>query len=424
MGGQGQKLRTAIIGITGYGEEHLRLLLHGSRKGFLQPVAAVVVNREEAWEGVQQLKGLGCRIYNNVEAMWADQPDAIDFCMIPTPIPTHGEFVRLALEHGTDVFVEKPICSTVEQAIELMALARKKGREIFVGFQDLFDPVIRNAKKRILAGEIGTIRSLKSWGVWPRAASYYTRNNWAGRMRSEGQWVLDSPVMNAMSHFLALLLFWAGKSGEKAAVPLWVEADLYRAQAIENFDTLTMKVGLEDRPPAFIGFSHSGRQTIQPVVRVEGENGWFEWQHGRSLRFQTCEGKGEFPYQDISRQREGMIELIARYLCGERDETGSLDTGFRHLVCVNGIQEAFPVARIAASRILRTENGEGIFRAIEGIEKDLENAYRAEKLLHESSPHFFYPETGRFPLLQYRSFAGVAESASPEEADPSLFGAN
>ena len=54
---------------------------------------------------------------------------------------------------------------------------------------------------------------------WPRGASYYARNNWAGRLRVGSAWVLDSPVNNAFAHFLMLALFWAGDTPTAASPP-------------------------------------------------------------------------------------------------------------------------------------------------------------------------------------------------------------
>ncbi|HKJ90271.1 MAG TPA: Gfo/Idh/MocA family oxidoreductase, partial [Oceanipulchritudo sp.] len=93
-------LKTAIIGITGYGKEHLRLLLHGYERHLMQPVAAVCVNPGEAERELASLEKTGCRIYSSVAKLWERESGEIDLCMIPSPIGTHYTFARQAVEHG------------------------------------------------------------------------------------------------------------------------------------------------------------------------------------------------------------------------------------------------------------------------------------------------------------------------------------
>src|SRR5262245_25038764 len=51
-------------------------------------------------------------------------PD-IDAVAIVTPVWTHFELAKTALEHGKHVFIEKPLTSTSEQAIQLIELASR-----------------------------------------------------------------------------------------------------------------------------------------------------------------------------------------------------------------------------------------------------------------------------------------------------------
>ena len=163
-------LKTAIIGISGYGAEHLRLLFHGYDKGLMQPCAAVVINPEEVPQSVEILKKTGCRIYASVESMWAEERGAIDLCMIPTSIGTHYPFAKMALENGSHIFLEKPVCGTIQEAQELADLSRKLGLAICIGFQDLYCRDVREIKRRLVNGDIGKIKSIRGWGSWPRPA--------------------------------------------------------------------------------------------------------------------------------------------------------------------------------------------------------------------------------------------------------------
>ena len=59
--------------------------------------------------------------------------EAIRFIVVATPAETHGVIVREALKAGKDVFVEKPLCLDVDEALDLKKLAASLGRKVMVG---------------------------------------------------------------------------------------------------------------------------------------------------------------------------------------------------------------------------------------------------------------------------------------------------
>jgi len=83
-------------------------------------------------------------------------PD-IDVVAVVTPVWTHYELAKAALENGKHVFVEKPFTSTSEQAEELIELAEKKNLKIMVDHTFLFTGAVRKIKELIDAGELGEI---------------------------------------------------------------------------------------------------------------------------------------------------------------------------------------------------------------------------------------------------------------------------
>jgi len=314
-------LKTAIIGVTGYGREHLRLLLYGYEKEIMSPAAAVIINPESCADSVSLLKGLGCRIFSSVDAMWEEMSGSIDLCMIPSSIATHYPFARQAIENGAHVFVEKPICGCLQDALELVSFAKEREREICVGFQDIYNPQVKKIKSWIHEGAFGKLLRLKGWGSWPRPVSYYKRNNWAGKAKMESTWVLDTPVSNAMAHFLFLMVYWAGSEVSSFAVPKSLKADLFRAQEIDTFDTASMQLEVENGPSIFYAVSHSVDETVQPLLRGEGEDGWFEFTHCGKLRGKTREGLFEEAIMDLSIVREIMIESVCNWVI---DRTGQV----------------------------------------------------------------------------------------------------
>ena len=87
---------------------------------------------------------------------------AIQAVAIATPAETHGIMVREALLAGKDVFVEKPLCLSVDQGRTLVDLARERGRILMVGHLLWYHPAILKLKELIDTGELGRIQYIYS----------------------------------------------------------------------------------------------------------------------------------------------------------------------------------------------------------------------------------------------------------------------
>jgi predicted dehydrogenase len=82
-------------------------------------------------------------------------PD-IDAVAIVTPVWTHFELAKLALENGKHVFVEKPFTSSAAQAEELIELAEQKNLQIMVDHTFLFTGAVKKIKQLLQEGSLGT----------------------------------------------------------------------------------------------------------------------------------------------------------------------------------------------------------------------------------------------------------------------------
>ena len=86
--------------------------------------------------------------------------DAIDAVVIATPTNTHAAIAADALRAGKHVLVEKPICSSSDEARELGALASISGRVLMVGHVFLFNNGIRRLREMVVSGELGRVQYL------------------------------------------------------------------------------------------------------------------------------------------------------------------------------------------------------------------------------------------------------------------------
>ena len=81
----------------------------------------------------------------------------IDAIAVVSPVWTHFELAKAALENGKHVFVEKPLTSSVEQGEELIALAWKKNLRIMVDHTFLFTGAVRKIRELVDQGAVGKL---------------------------------------------------------------------------------------------------------------------------------------------------------------------------------------------------------------------------------------------------------------------------
>src|SRR5690242_8633549 len=81
----------------------------------------------------------------------------IDAIAVVTPVWTHYELAKTALENGKHVFVEKPFTSSSEQAEELIELAARKNLKIMVDHTFLFTGAVRKIRELTESGTLGDL---------------------------------------------------------------------------------------------------------------------------------------------------------------------------------------------------------------------------------------------------------------------------
>ncbi len=86
----------------------------------------------------------------------SERPD-IDAVAVITPVWTHYELAKLALENGKHVFIEKPFTSSSAQAEELVELAARKNLKIMVDHTFLFTGAVRKIKQLTESGALGDL---------------------------------------------------------------------------------------------------------------------------------------------------------------------------------------------------------------------------------------------------------------------------
>ncbi|MBI4229449.1 MAG: Gfo/Idh/MocA family oxidoreductase, partial [Planctomycetes bacterium] len=83
--------------------------------------------------------------------------DGIDAVAIATPVATHFDLARRALERGKHVWVEKPLTRSVKEAAALVALAEKHRRVLMVDHTYLYSAPVRTLREMVTGGSLGKV---------------------------------------------------------------------------------------------------------------------------------------------------------------------------------------------------------------------------------------------------------------------------
>ena len=344
--------RVALIGTGGYGRVYLDLLLGLHARAEIELTAATVINAAEEAPAIAQLVALGCEIFPDAPAMFAAHTGRLALCCIPTGIPSHAPLTIAALQAGANVLVEKPLAGSAADARAIQAAERASGRFVAVGFQDIWSPETLWLKHQILAGRIGPLRTIRFIGQWPRPASYYTRNGWAGALTRDGRAVFDSPLNNAFAHFAHLALFLAGPAPTAAAAPERIAAELWRAHGIESCDTAFVRAHLAGGAVLFCGATHASRKARDPEIFLEGPGGRIHWHYERAI---TVESVGTAPeVRPLPTAMEARGSMFAGVLQRLHDPAALIcDTASaaQHVALVAGMHAAAPITDVPAENV-------------------------------------------------------------------------
>src|SRR5713226_4958312 len=105
--------------------------------------------------------GAHSKAYRNYKQLLDDKD--IHAVLIATPEHWHHRMVLDALATGKDVYVEKPLCQTPQQGIELVQAEKNSKNIVQVGMQRRSYDLYLDARKVVAEGTLGNIRMVRSW---------------------------------------------------------------------------------------------------------------------------------------------------------------------------------------------------------------------------------------------------------------------
>jgi predicted dehydrogenase len=161
-------LQVGLIGLGVHGRRYAKHLQEG-----VEGVRLVAVCRRHRAEGESLAQELGVTAYSDAEALVDDTE--VHAVLVVTPPPSHLPLVRLALDRGKPVLVEKPLTQTLAEALETQALVARSGVPLFLAQTLRYNPALLVARRELR--RLGAIRSITASQRLPHADLQWQNND-------------------------------------------------------------------------------------------------------------------------------------------------------------------------------------------------------------------------------------------------------
>lgn len=126
--------------------------------------------------------------------------ESCDAVFVHSSTETHYEVVSTLLKQGKDVYVDKPLAATLQQAEQLAELSARLGRKLMVGFNRRFSPLYIEAKMRMRDTAWIRIEKHRTNAVGPQTVDFTMLDDYlhvvdTARWLAEGVTVLENGVV-------------------------------------------------------------------------------------------------------------------------------------------------------------------------------------------------------------------------------------
>ena len=155
-----KKVRVGIIGTGWIAAEHV---INYLRQPDVEIVGAADLVEGKA-EAFCKKHGVEAKCYRSHKEMLDDESLQLDAVSVCTYNRTHAECAIYALNKGVNVLLEKPMCVTTEEAVEIMRAEKSSGKVISIGFQPRLDENMKMIKKIVQSGVLGQVYYIQTGG--------------------------------------------------------------------------------------------------------------------------------------------------------------------------------------------------------------------------------------------------------------------
>ena len=376
-------IRVGLIGVSGYAAAHRRYIEECGAH-----LAAVVIRvpyapglGEEQIEA--ELRTSGVRVYRTYQEMFTAEKGRLELIGVPVGIPYHEEISVAALAEGFNVLCEKPAAGPLAEVDRMIAAAKDSPGFLSIGFQNIASASIQRIAADVGAGKYGALVRAKGYGVWPRGQAYYGRNEWAGALECNGRAVYDSPLQNAMAHFLMNMLFIAGVAGP--GLPGKVTGENFRAKPIASSDTQFIRVTTDAGAELEFWATHAARVSTEPGLIVECEEAVYDWVYRSEAGWGvTTVRRAGIVIDEFSNGTENAHTLSYSDAIGAivdgRAPSCDITAARAHTCCIEELFRVAPVREILPD----FRDGDGYDSVVRGMEDGIARAHAADQSFAES----------------------------------------
>ena len=200
------------------------------------------------------------------EFIRCEEIDAICICL---PSGLHYPMAMQCIENKKHVVIEKPMALSSEQAENLIKAAEKQGVFVSVISQLRYTEAIREAKRILDSGKMGTVTLGNAIMKYWRSEEYYQSSQWRGTWEMDG----GGALMNQGIHGIDLLQYLMGRV---------VSVSAYAKTLVHNIET-------EDTLTAVLEYENGAIGTIQATTSVFPGYGRRIEIHGSNGSLVLCE---------------------------------------------------------------------------------------------------------------------------------------
>jgi predicted dehydrogenase len=223
--------------------------------------------------------------FAEMAAAEAKRADGIEAVSIVTPNDSHHAIARAFLDRGIDVICDKPMTTTVEDAVDLVKAVRRSGLVFGLTHNYTGYPLVRQAREMVAAGELGRIRVVQAeyvqdWLSTKLEDSGHKQAGWRVDPRRAGA---GGCIGDIGTHAYNLACFVTGLNATELA------ADLGRfVPGRQLDDNVHILLRLDDGARGMLWASQVAPGNENGLrLRVYGEKAGLEWsqEHPNQLRY-------------------------------------------------------------------------------------------------------------------------------------------
>ncbi|MDM9624629.1 Gfo/Idh/MocA family oxidoreductase [Rhizobium sp. S152] len=266
------KLRLGVIGAGLKAAEYAHSWAHMSEIEFVAISDTTASSRQRLIDVCLAAGAAAPRSFEDYREMLAACREELDIVYVSTPHAFHGEQATAVAEAGLDLFLEKPMVTTVAEAERLIAAQRKSGVTVVTAFQGGLSPLVLDTRRRALAGEFGELIAISGM-IWESWSDNYD-GHWkqqpeisgGGFMFDTGAHMMNTVCLLAGSDFASVSAYMNNR-GKKVDIASAVSARL------ENGALVTLTAAGEGPRgcASYITFFYS-----KAIVRIDAWGGWRE----------------------------------------------------------------------------------------------------------------------------------------------------